>query len=49
MIMGISWTHLEPVWNPSGPLEVPYSTNQSGAIFAVSYSKPALIYIVDDS
>ena len=24
MIMGIAWTHLESVWNPSGPSEVPY-------------------------
>ena len=23
--MGITWTHLESVWNPSGPSEVPYS------------------------
>ena len=39
--MGITWTHLESVWNPSGPSEVPYSTNQE-LFFAVSYSKPAL-------
>ena len=26
--MGITWTHLESVWNPSGASEVPYSTNQ---------------------
>jgi hypothetical protein len=44
MIMGI--THLESVWNPSGPSEVPYSSNQYLTVqelfFAVSYSKPAL-------
>ena len=34
--MGITWTHLESVWNPSGPSghsEVPYSTNWSETIF----------------
>ena len=27
MILGLTWIHLESVWNPSGPSEVPYSTN----------------------
>ena len=45
--MGITWTHLESVWNPSNPSEIPvYSTNQYIAgqelFFAVSYSKLAL-------
>ena len=45
MIMGIHWTHLESVWSPSGPLEVPLLhkpvTGQE-LFFAVSYSKLAL-------
>ena len=33
--MGITWTHLESVWNPSGPSEVPtlQTSNWSGTIF----------------
>jgi hypothetical protein len=23
----ITWTHIQAVWNPSGPSEVPFSTN----------------------
>ena len=45
MIMGITWTHLESVWNPSGPSEVPLLlkpvTGQE-LFFTVSYSKLAL-------
>ena len=46
MIMEITLTHLESVWNPSGPSEVPKVllkpvTGQE-LVFAVSYSKPAL-------
>ena len=45
MIMGITWTHLDSVWNPSGPSEVPLLhkpvTGQE-LFFVVSYSKPAL-------
>ena len=29
MIMGIPWTHLKSDWNPSGPLEVPYTPQTS--------------------
>ena len=47
MIRGITWTHIQSIWNHSGPSEVPYSANQysnwSGTFFAVSYSKPALL------
>ena len=28
MISGITWTHIQSVWNNSGPSEVPYSANQ---------------------
>ena len=46
MIMGITWAHLESVWNPSGPLEVPLLhkpvTGQELS-FAFSYSKLALV------
>ena len=44
MTMGITQTHLESVWNPSGLSEVPIpqTSNWSGTFFAVSYSKPAL-------
>ena len=46
MIMGITKTHLESVWNPSGPSEVPLLlkpvTGQE-LFSAVFYSKPALI------
>jgi hypothetical protein len=41
MIMAITWTHLESVWNPSGPSEVPVTGQE--LFFAVSYSKPALV------
>ena len=48
MIRGIPWTHIQSVWNHSGPSEVPYSakpvTGQE-LFFAVSYSKPALIIL----
>ena len=33
MIMGITWTLLESVWNPSGPSEVQKTSNWSGTIF----------------
>ena len=33
MIMGINCTHLVSVWNPSGPSEVPQTSNWSGTIF----------------
>ena len=48
MIRGITWTHIQSVWNHSGPSEVPYSTNQSLVrnFFAVSYSKPALVVML---
>ena len=29
MIRGITWTHIQSVWNHSGPSEVPYSAKQS--------------------
>ena len=41
MFMGITWTHLESVWNPSGPLLHKAVTDQE-LFFVVSYSKPAL-------
>ena len=37
MSIGITWTHLESVWNPSGP-----SVTGQELFFAVSYSIPAL-------
>ena len=45
MIMGITWTHLKSVWNPSGSSDVPYSSKPitgQELFLAVSYSKPAL-------
>ena len=35
--MRITWTHLESVWNPSGPSEVPYSTNQYTEVHFASF------------
>ena len=48
MIMAVTYTHLESVWNPSGPSEVPYLllklvTSQE-LFFVVSYIKPALVH-----
>ena len=40
MIRGITWTHIQSVWNHSGPSEVPLFRKPIS--FAVSYSKPAL-------
>ena len=42
MVMGITWTHSESVWNPSGPLLLKPVTGQE-LFFAISYSKPALV------
>ena len=46
MIIGITWTHLESVWNPSGSSKVPtpQTNNWSGTFFHGSYSKPALVH-----
>ena len=43
--MGITWTHIQSVWNHSGPSEGPYSANQTGQelFFAVSYGKRPLV------
>ena len=41
MIRGITWTHIQSVWNHSGPLFRKPVTGQE-LFFAVSYSKPAL-------
>ena len=49
MILGITWTHLESVWNPSRPSEVPLVLHKpvtgQELFFAVSYSKPPLVCI----
>ena len=44
MIKGITWTHIQSVWNYSGPSEVPYFPNQLLVMnfFVVFYNKPAL-------
>ena len=45
MISGITWTHIQSVWNHSGSSEGPYSTKPvtgQELFFAVSYNKPAL-------
>ena len=44
MFMGITWTHLESVWNPSGIQRSPIlqTSNWSGTFFAVPFNKPAL-------
>ena len=51
MIMGLTWTHLESLWNPSGPSEVPLLykpvTGQE-LFFAISYSKPALNILIKE-
>jgi hypothetical protein len=49
MIMGLTWTHLESLSNPSGPSEVPLLyepvTGQE-LFFAISYSKPVLNILI---
>ena len=46
MIREITWTHIQSVWNHSGPSEVPSLFRKPVAgqelFFAASYSKPAL-------
>ena len=37
--------HLGSIWYHFEPLEVPYSPNQ---VFAISYSKPALVDILEN-
>ena len=37
--------HLGPVWYHSEPSEGPQTSKWSGTIFAISYSKPALVHI----
>ena len=45
MIRGITWTHIQSVWNHSGPSEEPYSAT-SQDFFADYYSKPALASVI---
>ena len=42
--MGITSTHLESVWNLSGPSDalILQTNNWSGFFFEISYSQPAL-------
>ncbi len=49
MIRGITWTHIQSVWNHSGPSEPGPLFRKPGTgqelFFAVSYCKPALAVI----
>jgi hypothetical protein len=48
MIKGVTHAHLGPIWYHSEPSDVPYVFQKSvswlGLLFAVSYSKPALMF-----